>query len=187
MLTFWFSSDLSTMHAAIWLYFTSEVEPWVIELLRRRLAEFLRCQVQLGEQIGLQEDEFIPARSQYRASLVLRRLRKLVPEGAFLLAVTGSDLFEEGLNFVFGEADALHRCAVISLKRLQLVVPGRPLTRSLFTHRVLTEAVHEIGHLAGLGHCPEPTCVMHFSNSLVDTDRKGPAFCKDCRRLFHES
>jgi hypothetical protein len=28
------------------------------------------------------------------------------------------------------------------------------------------ETVHELGHLLNLGHCPNPRCVMHFSNSL---------------------
>ena len=48
----------------------------------------------------------------------------------------------------------------------------------------LTEAVHEIGHLLGIGHCPEPTCVMHFSNSLYDTDRKSPMFCGQCEEFL---
>jgi len=28
--------------------------------------------------------------------------------------------------------------------------------------------------LNGLDHCPAPRCIMHFSNSLADTDAKGP-------------
>ena len=172
------------MQSSIWLYFTADVDPTVLELLLSRLAGVFPCPVQLGEQIGLQEDEYVPSRGQFRASLVLKRLRTLGPAEDFRLAITGADLFEAGLNFVFGEADALHRCAIISLNRLNMGYPGWPLTRELYFHRVLTEAVHEIGHLVGLEHCPEPTCVMHFSNSLVDTDRKGSEFCKDCRRFF---
>lgn len=174
------------MQRIIWLYFTADVERPVLEMLQRRLAEFFPWSVQLGQQIGLEEDEFVPSRGQYRAALVLKRLRKLGPSGDFRLAIAGADLFEAGLNFVFGEADARHDCAIISLNRLSGEYPGWPLTQDLFYHRVLTEAVHEIGHLVGLGHCPEPSCVMHFSNSLVDTDRKGPGFCKDCRSLLYE-
>ncbi len=175
------------MESTLWLYFAADVARSVLELLRSRLAEVFPWPVRLGQQIGLRDDAFVPSRSQYRASLILKRLGRLGPAGDFRLAVTGADLFDAGLNFVFGEADALSRCAVISLNRLQMEYPGRPLTQNLYRHRVLAEAVHEIGHLAGLGHCPKPTCVMHFSNSLVDTDRKGPDFCKDCRSLIDGS
>jgi len=44
------------------------------------------------------------------------------------------------------------------------------------------EAVHELGHTYGLKHCPNPACVMHFSNSLHDTDLKGWKFCPNCQR-----
>jgi archaemetzincin len=43
------------------------------------------------------------------------------------------------------------------------------------------EAVHELGHMFGLDHCSDLRCVMHFSNSLADTDRKGRDFCPSCR------
>jgi archaemetzincin len=42
------------------------------------------------------------------------------------------------------------------------------------------EAVHELGHTLGMEHCPDRSCVMYFSNSLADTDRKGEAYCSRC-------
>jgi len=47
--------------------------------------------------------------------------------------------------------------------------------------RAVKEAVHELGHTFGLDHCSDPRCVMHFSNMLADTDRKGREFCPSCR------
>ncbi|GAJ15820.1 unnamed protein product, partial [marine sediment metagenome] len=44
------------------------------------------------------------------------------------------------------------------------------------------EVIHEIGHLLGLRHCSNPKCVMHFSNTLNDTENKDIIFCKECRR-----
>jgi len=46
---------------------------------------------------------------------------------------------------------------------------------------VATEAVHELGHAFGLQHCGNPECVMFFSNSIMDTDRKGWHLCQQCR------
>lgn len=49
--------------------------------------------------------------------------------------------------------------------------------RDRFVHRAVTEAVHELGHTYGLNHCDDPHCVMWFSNTLAETDRKGTEFC----------
>jgi archaemetzincin len=38
-----------------------------------------------------------------------------------------------------------------------------------------------LGHTYGLVHCRNPHCVMFFSNSLIDTDVKGPDFCQKCK------
>ena len=57
--------------------------------------------------------------------------------------------------------------------------------KALFHERVIKEAVHELGHTYGLSHCPDATCVMHFSNSLPDTDFKGKAFCPVCQAALN--
>ena len=84
------------------------------------------------------------------------------------------DLFEEGFNFVFGEAEREGRNAVVSVWRL------RHEDESVFFRRVLKEVNHELGHCFGLEHCPNPSCVMSFSNSLIEVDRKGEGFCGTC-------
>jgi archaemetzincin len=163
---------------------TPEVEPMVVQHLLRHLGEVLPCEVAEGGSFILHPAEFDPERGQYSAPTVLRRLEKSVREEESLLAVVGDDLFAPGLNFVFGEADRRGRCAIISLYRLRATYPGQELTTRLFRHRVLTEGVHEVGHLLGLAHCREPSCVMHFSNSLSETDRKKAEPCPECRALL---
>jgi Peptidase family M54 len=93
--------------------------------------------------------------------LAARTARALADPHARVLAVNAHEL-----NFVFGIAQSRGRAAVISLCRLGLGADP-PLRRE----RVLKEAVHELGHTLGLNHCPDAKCVMHFSNSLADTDR----------------
>ncbi|WP_243679610.1 hypothetical protein [Vulcanisaeta souniana] len=53
--------------------------------------------------------------------------------------------------------------------------------QSLHIARILKEVLHELGHTFGLDHCTDPPrCVMYFSNTIEDTDRKGPGYCQKC-------
>jgi archaemetzincin len=126
--------------------------------------------------LSISEDAYNPLRRQYEGESLLQSL----PCPADLtLGVVDVDLYVQGLNFIFGLA--LGRRAMISLKRLRPEFYGLPENRGLLQLRALKEAVHELGHLFGLGHCQDQRCVMHFSNSLPDTDYKGERYCLLCR------
>ncbi|HDJ25883.1 MAG TPA: archemetzincin [Candidatus Bathyarchaeota archaeon] len=123
------------------------------------------------------------SRYQYNSGLVLAFLRRSCrPRGDKLLAVTHVDLFVPRLNFVFGQAECPGRFAIISTCRLRPEFYGEPPHEPLFLERCVKEAAHEIGHTLGLGHCPNRRCVMAFSNSIWDTDRKGTRPCESCMR-----
>jgi len=118
---------------------------------------------------------FNVARRQYRADVFLNMAQN--EPGDQVLAVTNYDLYSGGLNFVFGLAESPGKSAVISLFRLR-----RGANEETFRCRAVKEAVHELGHTWGLSHCQNPRCVMHFSNSLEDTDRKEMDWCERCDR-----
>jgi len=102
-------------------------------------------------------------------------------KGERVVGIVDVDLYVPRLNFVFGEADVGSGTAIVSLIRLRQEYYGLSPNPDLFLERATKEIVHELGHTFGLGHCPDNKCVMHFSNSLPDTDLKGPHFCYKCR------
>jgi archaemetzincin len=102
-----------------------------------------------------------------------------------ILAICDLDAYSDELNFVFGEAYLGGRVAAIYLPRLRDEFYVKKLdTNKLFEQRVIKEAVHELGHAFGLTHCENSKCVMHFSNSLQDTDFKDHKFCERCNKIL---
>ena len=149
-------------------------------LLAEELEGIFNCAVRVERAMPEPEFAFDPARGQYNSTFILYSImdaKEYLRYGR-ILGVFEKDMFSAGLNFVFGEAGA--KAAVISLARLKEGFYGGREDSALFHRRVLTEAVHELGHTFGLGHCQNSSCVMFFSNTIADTDRKGGKFCPRC-------
>ena len=153
----------------------------ILEALRHPLEEVFGQRAQIGDSIALPQESWDQQRGQHLASFLLAELPSLPYSGDRVLGVVDVDIFAPGLNFVFGQADISGKRALISLQRLRQEFYGLPRDENVFRERALKEAVHELGHTYGLRHCPDPTCVMHFSNSLPDTDLKGWNFCPVCQ------
>ena len=122
-------------------------------------------------------------RNQYNSGVLLNEVRVFVAkkEGYHIvLGVVDVDIFSAGLNYVFGEAYVPGRAALISLLRLRPEFSHENADTAVFTLRALKEAVHELGHTLGVQHCPKSFCVMHFSNSIFDTDKKQSLLCDQC-------
>lgn len=143
-----------------------------METLRPLLEQTFGAQVEIGAPITVPASAYNPARRQHRSAVLLEMLaRQKSATVERQLGVTELDLYTPDLNFVFGEADARAGVSVFSTARLH--TPDR----DRFVHRAATEAIHELAHTYRLTHCANPLCVMWFSNTLRETDRKGTRFC----------
>ncbi|MGD9518860.1 MAG: hypothetical protein AB7W28_05025 [Armatimonadota bacterium] len=152
----------------------------VTEAVAQALSLELRAESVLGPAPAIPESAYSVRRRQYHAGRLLRGLTSTLGADCSLALVT-VDLFVKGLNFVFGVAQGT-RCVVSTVRLLPEVHTVG--SSSLFWRRVSVEAVHEVSHTRGLSHCLDPQCVMHYSNSVADTDRKGAGLCVRCKTLL---
>lgn len=121
-------------------------------------------------------------RQQYHSSEILRQMQSFVRADTWrLLGVTAVDLYIPILTFVFGEAQMSGPCAVLSSHRLRQEFYGLPSDPELLRHRLIKEAVHELGHTLNLPHCHDYRCVMASSHAVEWTDLKDRALCATCQ------
>jgi archaemetzincin len=147
----------------------------------------------IDETLPLSEKTLDKTREQYDADTIMRLVHEYGEKEENwnkILGVVDVDVFSDELNFVFGKAECPGKAALISMWRLKPQFYGAQENLELFVDRGTKEAVHELGHTFGLKHCSNPFCVMYFSNSIFETDRKQSLFCNVCymkiERLTHE-
>lgn len=157
----------------IYLQPLGSVDPDILRFLIQELSAIWEMNMLTPAEVPA--DAFCQGRRQFDALTLLKALP--VKEDA-VLGVTNIDVYVDGLNFVFGLA--VGKRAVISLCRLRPEFYGSATDDELFRLRALKEAVHELGHVFGLDHCGNRGCVMHFSNSILDTDLKEWRCCGLC-------
>ena len=159
----------------------------IISTLENRLSEEFNASIVTASPIKEISDQlFDKQRKQWKSNDILQWLSyKYKPsKSKKILALCDLDAYSGRLNFVFGEAYVDGSISVIYFPRLRQEFYGLKPDESLFYQRIVKEAVHELGHGFGLNHCKNIKCVMHFSNSLSDTDIKTSHFCNVCQGLI---
>ncbi len=164
-----------------------QVDPWLLDWLCKELGELFRIRCELvspGEDIQF---AYHPERDQFHSSETLEHIQRFVrPNTWRLLAVTAEDLYIPILTFVFGEAQMGGPCSVVSYHRLRQEFYGLPPDYELLSKRLLTEAVHELGHTMDLTHCHDYRCVMASSHAVEWIDIKDNGFCPNCAARAEE-
>jgi archaemetzincin len=133
---------------------------------------------------GWQEDDGIESAALLDALLARAEADAGEGDAGWLLAVTGERLHAPEHGRVFGEAAVGGGCAVVGLGGLD---GGKSCDETTLLVRAVKEAVHELGHAAGLPHCADPLCVMYPSLHIADTDRKAERFCPRCQGDFRHA
>jgi archaemetzincin len=161
-----------------------QVDSYVINRIQESFTIFPRTTCALiSETMPIPSEAFNNERKQYRSDIILSSVDSYAEKDKALdrvLGIVDVDIFVPELNFVFGEAECPGKAALISLWRLRPEFYGKAPNMELFLERITKEAVHELGHSLILRHCSNPFCVMYFSNSIFETDRKQSLFCNKC-------
>lgn len=147
------------------------VNDQLISVLKMGLSKRFNANVEVKESLEHDVSCFNFRRMQYNSTCLLRKLNPV----RVTLGVTEEDIYANSMNFVFGEAELNGSRAIVSIFRL------KSMDRQLVYDRLLKESIHEIGHVLGLRHCRNKTCVMSFSNSILEVDRKTSQFCELCK------
>lgn len=160
----------------------------LLEKIAKTLEETFQRKATVHRSLPVPKYAFNPTRGQYHSAAIMKRVETLrVAEWDSAIGIVDVDLFVPEVPFIFGEADRSTRSAIISVTRLRPETGTAESKRELTYKRLVSESIHQIGMIRGLAHCPNNRCVMFFSATVQDTDKKGMSFCANCRkRLMSE-
>jgi archaemetzincin len=142
-------------------------------LVRNTLETYLDRHACNAGTFKIPEGAYNPLRQQYSAPVIIKYIAALDKQYDMKIGIIDVDIYTHGMNFIFGLADPVYKTSLVSTYRL---------TGESRDQRLSKEVVHEIGHLLNLSHCSRRNCVMYFSNTVDDTDRKCIELCEECRR-----
>lgn len=151
------------------------------EALAERLSRRVGLPCRLGEAPEGLRIPMLANRNQADADRLLAALEALeAPPGRVRVGVTARDIGHPVFTHFFGRARRGGRALVVSTARLDPTFQGLPPQPGLTLERALLEILHELGHVAGLGHCERWGCVMHFTATVEALDNRGRSFCRAC-------
>ncbi len=159
----------------------SGVDTSLLKKIRTGLQTKLNVKITQLSFTALPASAFYEPRQRYIADSLLDFLRQ-TNHGQFekIIGITVKDISTRkephenwgilGLGSCPGEA-----CVISSFRAGKNKVPAKD-----FERRMITLALHEIGHTYGLEHCPDFNCLMKDAQGKMNLDDSG-SYCENCR------
>ena len=174
-------------HGLVGIVPIGAIPPLVPKVIAAHIAAYLDLAATSLEPVSSPTYALDEQRLQFDAGAILQKLESMPFEGADkIVGVLNIDLFVPVFTHVFGEARQRGRAALVSLFRL---ADGRSALEQpppVLLNRAAKVALHELGHLYGLAHCENETCLMRFSGNLEALDRAPFSLCPYCVRYFRD-
>lgn len=121
------------------------------------------------------------------------RDRQYARSSVCTIAVTMEDLVNrEDWNFVYGLASLTDGTGVFSLFRYSPAFNGETSkseaeSQAIILRRACKVICHELGHIFGLRHCINFTCLMNGANHVGELERQPPIECPACTKKLEQS
>jgi archaemetzincin len=164
-----------------------EVDPSLLSRLLPCLEERFLFSFLATSPLPVPDNAYNLVKKKYLSSAIGEKISLIMPHDArYALGITALDTYDNYSNFVYNHVRSEERVGIVSLYRLDPLHSLLQADRDFYFQRTLKETTHEIGHLMGFRHCFDSSCVMYFSYSINDTDRKGTFFCQDCEKKLNK-
>lgn len=163
------------------IYYSPSLSAFEVQEAVRALESFGAFSPELAGELETSRECYDGSRRQFNSDCLLEHLKKSSGTRKKKVWIVECDLYTRGFNFVFGQAELSGEAAIVSTARLKKGTDSL----EIYMKRLRTEVVHEVMHLLGMQHCPNPYCAMYFSSSIADTDRKGDDLCIVCAEKFN--
>lgn len=169
--------------APIMLLPIGRIDVGAFDFIRRPLVEIFGRAVELGARLPVPKYAYNPTRGQYHSGAIMKRIEEArLSDWDAAIGISMEDLFVPEVPFIFGEADRSTRSALLSLARLRPDSGSFESRDETLRRRLVSEAVHQVGLLRGLAHCPNNRCVMFYAALVQEIDKRGASLCANCKK-----
>jgi predicted Zn-dependent protease len=176
-----------------------------LEAVLTRVTRVVRHPMELRGSLPVPQGIEDSDRRQFRTSVLMDRLRAMVPQlgpgklfgpgGAEeekpglrtdgYIFVTDVDLFTARTDGVFAALISNKKLAVVSVRRLREAFYRRKADPVKQRTRQVKEVCRMAARLQGAPQCVDPKCILSPSKMLMDVDLKEEKLCRSCTtRLF---
>lgn len=150
--------------------------------LESGLAELYPFSYRTAQPLEIPDALYDFERQQYDTSELLDWLKTKVDPASFkTVGLLYCDVYDEGYNFLFGQARITGPVCVVSASRMG---SGMERARLSAFERWRNIVRHELGHTLGLQHVADQHSVMAFGNSLEELDGQGAELTRADWRLL---